>query len=237
MIVAADALPIEPVLPTLREALATAGVAVLQAPPGAGKTTRVPLALLDEPWLRGRRILMLEPRRLAARAAAHRMAETVGEAPGGLVGYRIRHETRVGPRTRLEVVTEGVRASPPGRRKVVLATSIAETSLTIDGVQVVVDGGWSRVPRYSPRSGMTRLVTVRVSRASADQRRGRAGRQGPGVCYRLWPGGRGVGAPAEEHAGDPGGRPRAARARAGRGRGRRFRGARLARPAAGCRAR
>jgi ATP-dependent RNA helicase HrpB len=335
---APDDLPIEPAIPELREALRSAGVAVLQAPPGAGKTTRVPLALLDEPWLAGRRIVMLEPRRLAARAAANRMAETLGEQPGATVGYRIRHETRVGPRTRVEVVTEGVltrmlqsdpalegaglivfdefherslhadlglaltlqtrailrpelrilimsatldggavaallggarivtsegrsypvdtrhlprrretpleaavastvraalaeeegdvlaflpgageirrvetlltgapaeiiplhgtlprelqdraiRPSPPGRRKVVLATSIAETSLTIEGVRVVVDGGLSRVPRYSPRSGMTRLATVRVSRASADQRRGRAGRQGPGVCYRLW---------------------------------------------------
>ena len=331
-------LPIEPALPALRQALAGAGAAVLQAPPGAGKTTRVPLALLDEPWLLGRRIVMLEPRRLAARAAARRMAETLGENPGGTVGYRIRHETRVGPRTRIEVVTEGVltrllqsdpaleafglvifdefhersihadlglaltlqsrtlvredlrvlvmsatldgapvaqllggapiitsegRSHPvetrhrpprvgtrveaavaaavrealaadvgdvlaflpgageirraeamlgdasadvvplhgslpqalqdralgpslPGRRKVVLATSIAETSLTIDGVRIVVDGGLARVPRYSPRSGMTRLATVRVSRASADQRRGRAGRQAPGVCYRLW---------------------------------------------------
>jgi ATP-dependent helicase HrpB len=331
-------LPIEPVLPTLRQALTAAGAAVLQAPPGAGKTTRVPLALLDEAWLRGRRIVMLEPRRLAARAAARRMAETLGETPGETVGYRIRHETRVGPRTRIEVVTEGVltrllqsdpaleafglvifdefhersihadlglaltlqsrtllredlrvlvmsatldgapvalllggapivtsegRSHPvetrhrpsragtrieaavaaavrealaadagdilaflpgageirrteamlgdvpadvvplhgslpqalqdralgpslPDRRKVVLATSIAETSLTIDGVRVVVDGGLSRVPRYSPRTGMTRLATVRVSRASADQRRGRAGRQAPGICYRLW---------------------------------------------------
>jgi ATP-dependent helicase HrpB len=331
-------LPIEPALPALRQALAAAGAAVLQAPPGAGKTTRVPLALLDEAWLAGRRIVMLEPRRLAARAAARRMAETLGQTPGGTVGYRIRHETRVGPRTRIEVVTEGVltrllqsdpaleafglvifdefhersihadlglaltlqtrtllredlrvlvmsatldgapvalllggapivtsegRSHPvetrhrppragarveaavagavrealvadagdilaflpgageirraeamlgdvaadviplhgslpqtlqdralgpsvPGRRKVVLATSIAETSLTIDGVRVVVDGGLMRVPRYSPRSGMTRLATVRVSRASADQRRGRAGRQAPGVCYRLW---------------------------------------------------
>ncbi len=331
-------LPIEPALPALRLALAGAGAAVLQAPPGAGKTTRVPLALLDEAWLAGRRIVMLEPRRLAARAAARRMAETLGETPGETVGYRIRHETRVGPRTRIEVVTEGVltrllqsdpaleafglvifdefhersihadlglaltlqshtllrddlrvlvmsatldgapvalllggapivtsegRSHPvetrhrpsragtrveaavaatirealaadtgdvlaflpgageirraeamlgdvpadvvplhgtlpqalqdralgpslPGRRKVVLATSIAETSLTIDGVRVVVDGGLARVPRYSPRSGMTRLATVRVSRASADQRRGRAGRQAPGICYRLW---------------------------------------------------
>lgn len=311
---------------------------MLQAPPGAGKTTRVPLALLAEPWLAGRRIVLLEPRRLAARAAARRMAETLGEFPGDTVGYRIRHETRVGPSTRVEVVTEGVltrmlqadpaledaglivfdefherslhadlglalslqtrallrddlrllvmsatleggpvsallggapiitgegqsypvdtryvparpgtrleaavaatvrqaldahpgdvlaflpgageirrteallrdahadviplygampqelqdralRPAPHGRRKVVLATSIAETSLTIDGVRVVVDGGFSRVPRYAPRTGMTRLATVRVTRASADQRRGRAGRQAPGVCYRLW---------------------------------------------------
>jgi ATP-dependent RNA helicase HrpB len=331
-------LPIEPVLPALRQALTAASAAVLQAPPGAGKTTRVPLALLDEAWLRSRRIVMLEPRRLAARAAARRMAETLGETPGDTVGYRIRHETRVGTRTRIEVVTEGVltrllqsdpaleayglvifdefhersihadlglaltlqsrmllredlrvlvmsatldgapvalllggapivtsegrshpvetrhrparagtrveaavaaavrealaadtgdilaflpgtgeirrteamlgdvpadvvplhgslpqalqdRALGPGlpdRRKVVLATSIAETSLTIDGIRVVVDGGLSRVPRYSPRSGMTHLATVRVSRASADQRRGRAGRQAAGICYRLW---------------------------------------------------
>jgi ATP-dependent helicase HrpB len=313
-------------------------MAVLQAPPGAGKTTRVPLALLDEPWLGGARILMLEPRRLAARAAAARMADTLGERVGDTIGYRIRHDTRVGPHTRIEVLTEGVltrmllgdpgldqtglvifdefhersihadlglaltlqsrailrpdlrilvmsatlegepvarllggapivtsegRSFPiethhvpfrdgvrvearvaaavrrsleddtgdvlaflpgaaeirraerllqgvaaqviplhgslpperqdlalrpigPGRRKIVLATSIAETSLTVEGVRVVVDGGLARMPRYSPRSGMTRLVTVRVSRASADQRRGRAGRQGPGVCYRLW---------------------------------------------------
>ena len=334
----ADPLPIDPTLPELRAALRGGRRVVLQAPPGAGKTTRVPLALLDEPWLAGRRIVMLEPRRLAARAAARRMAETLGQQPGATVGFRIRHETRIGPRTRIEVVTEGVltrmlrtdpgleavglvvfdefhersvhadlglaltlqsqtvlredlrilvmsatldggpvgallggapivtsegrshpvetrhvprrpgtgveaavasavrealardegdvlaflpgageirraatlladvpaeviplhgslpqalqdramRASSPGHRKVVLATSIAETSLTIDGVRVVVDGGLSRVPRYSPRSGMTRLATVRVSRASADQRRGRAGRQAPGVCYRLW---------------------------------------------------
>jgi ATP-dependent helicase HrpB len=331
-------LPIEPALPRLREALRASTAAVLQAPPGAGKTTRVPLALLEEPWLAGQRIALLEPRRLAARLAAGRMAELLGQAPGGTVGYRIRHDTRVGPRTRIEVVTEGVltrmlladpalegfglvifdefhersihadlglalalqsraylrpelrllvmsatldggpiaallggapvvtsegrsfpvetrylsprpglrvegavaaavrevlatesgdilaflpgtgeirraaallddvaadviplhgtlphelqdraiRASPAGRRKVVLATSIAETSLTIDGVRVVVDGGQARVPRYSPRSGMARLVTVRVSRASADQRRGRAGRTAPGICYRLW---------------------------------------------------
>ena len=331
-------LPIEDALPTLREALARVGAAVLQAPPGAGKTTRAPIALLDEPWLAGRRILMLEPRRVAARAAAARMADVLGEHPGGRVGYRIRHEARVGALTKVEVLTEGILARmlqhdpaledvglvifdefherslhadlglaltlqsrailrgdlrvlvmsatldgvpvaallgqaptitsegrqhsvatrylPPrrglkteaavasavrtalaeeegdvlaflpgaaeirrtvallgsvaaeilplhgtlspgdqqralqpassGRRKVVLATSIAETSLTIDGVRIVVDSGWSRVPRYSPRTGMTKLVTVRVSRASADQRRGRAGRQAPGVCYRLW---------------------------------------------------
>ena len=333
-----DPLPIDAALPALRDALRAAGVAVLQAPPGAGKTTRVPLALLHELWLGGGRIVMLEPRRLATRAAAARMADTLGQRVGATVGYRIRHETRTGPGTRIEVVTEGVltrllRADPgldgtgliifdefhersihadlglaltlqsrailrpdlrilvmsatlegepvaallggapiitsegrsfpvetrhvpsrhslgvearvatavrraldddtgdllvflpgaaeirrterllkdvaaeviplhgslprdrqdralrpaaQGRRKVVLATSIAETSLTVDGVRVVVDGGLARVPRYSPRTGMTRLATVRVSLASADQRRGRAGRQGPGVCYRLW---------------------------------------------------
>jgi ATP-dependent helicase HrpB len=335
-------LPIESAIPGLRDALRTAGAAVLQAPPGAGKTTRVPLALLAEPWLVGGKIVMLEPRRLAARAAARRMADTLGERVGATVGYRVRMDTRVGPATRIEVVTEGVltrmlqsdpslegvglvifdefherslhadlglalvlqsravlrddlrvlvmsatldggpvaellgdvpvvtsegRAFPvetrylprpveghaepavaravraaldahdgdllvflpgageirrveglladdgvgagvrvaplhgtlgqdaqdaavqpsrPGERKVVLATSIAETSLTIEGVRVVVDGGWMRVPRFSPRTGMTRLETVRVTRASADQRRGRAGRVGPGVCYRLW---------------------------------------------------
>jgi ATP-dependent helicase HrpB len=339
-------LPIEQVLPELRAALRAGPSAVLQAPPGAGKTTRVPLALLDEPWLGGRKIVMLEPRRLAARAAARRMADTLGERVGETVGHRVRMDTRVGPGTRIEVVTEGVltrlvlddpaledvglvvfdefhernlvsdlglalclqsrellrddlrllvmsatldgaavaallgapgagpaplvtsegrgfpvetryaerrpegwvepavaaavrgalardagdvlvflpgaaeirraasllgdvgrnvRLAPlygnlpqreqdaaiapgaPGERKVVLATSIAETSLTIEGVRVVVDAGLSRVPRFSPRSGMTRLETVRVSRAAADQRRGRAGRQAPGVCYRLWP--------------------------------------------------
>jgi ATP-dependent helicase HrpB len=331
-------LPIEPALPALREALADNVAAVLQAPPGAGKTTRVPLALLDEPWIAGGRIVMLEPRRLAARAAARRMAEMLGEEVGVTVGYRVRHDTRVGPRTRVEVVTEGVltrmlqsdpslagtgllifdefhersihadlglalalqaqtilrpdlrllvmsatldgapvaallgvarivtsegrshpvetrylarrqdhrvqsavagvireildaepgdllvflpgageirrveqllegvpatviplhgnlptelqdraiRPSPPGRRKVVLATAVAETSLTIEGVRIVVDSGLARLPRYSPRTGMTRLATVRVSRASAEQRRGRAGRLGPGLCLRLW---------------------------------------------------
>jgi ATP-dependent helicase HrpB len=335
-------LPIDSSLPDLRAALASSSGLVLQAPPGAGKTTRVPLALLDEPWLAGLRIIMLEPRRLAARAAATRMAASLGEAVGETVGYRIRFDSRVGPRTRIEVVTEGIltrmlqddpslpgigllifdefherslnadlglalalesqqslrddlklvvmsatidggpvarlmgdvpvvtsegrafpvetrflarpdprrftdevaaavvraldaedgdvlvflpgtaeirrvesrlaehpaadgvilaplygdlsqeaqdRALQPardGRRKVVLATAIAETSLTIEGVRIVVDGGQMRVPRFDPRSGMTRLVTLPVSRASADQRRGRAGRLGPGVCWRLW---------------------------------------------------
>ncbi|AYC34389.1 ATP-dependent helicase HrpB [Pseudomonas cavernae] len=339
-------LPIDSVLPELRAALATRHEVVLEAPPGAGKTTRVPLALLDEPWLAGQRILMLEPRRLAARAAAERLASELGEQVGETVGYRIRLDSKVGPRTRIEVVTEGILArrlqddpaldgvglvifdefhersldadlalalclngrellrdepplklllmsatlegerlsallgdapvvrsagrmfpvatqwgaplqpgaaleprvvqtvlqalgeqpgsllvflpgqaeirrvherlaealgeqveillcplhgeldlaaqraaiepAPAGRRKVVLATNIAETSLTIDGVRVVVDAGLARVPRFDPGSGMTRLVTQRISRASATQRAGRAGRLQPGVCYRLW---------------------------------------------------
>ncbi|MDB4897909.1 MAG: hrpB, partial [Firmicutes bacterium] len=101
-------LPIEPILPLLADALRARSSSVLVAPPGAGKTTRVPLALLDEPWLAGRRILMLEPRRLAARAAAHFMAATLGETVGETVGYRVRHDTQVGPTTRIEVITEGV---------------------------------------------------------------------------------------------------------------------------------
>lgn len=335
-------LPIDEVLASLHDALAARRSVVLQAPPGAGKTTRVPLALLDAPWLAGQRMVMLEPRRLAARAAARRMASTLGQPVGEMVGVRVRGETRISARTRVEVVTEGVltrmlqrdpsldgvglllfdeyherslqadlglalavqaqellrpelrllvmsatldvaavsallgeapvitsrgRAYPvdirhvprrdgqrvegavaaavrraverdegsvlaflpgageirrthellsdgslprgvrlhplygdlpadaqdaaiaparPDERKVVLATAIAETSLTIDGVRVVVDGGLSRVPRFSPRSGMTRLETVRVSQASAEQRAGRAGRTAPGICYRLW---------------------------------------------------
>lgn len=328
-----DPLPINAVLPALRAALHAAGRAVLMAPPGAGKTTRVPLALLDD--VPGR-ILMLEPRRIAARAAADRMAATLAEAPGATVGYRIRGESV--PGRRIEVVTEGIltrmiqsdpslegvgcvifdefherslnadlglaltaqarallrpdlwlvvmsatldaqpvaallddapviiaegRAFPvetrwldrprpaaqrwdhamaglitqaaaeapgdilaflpgegeirrvaslldlpgidirplygalplaeqraaiapgPGRR-VVLATSIAETSLTIEGVRIVVDGGRARRARFDPGSGMTRLVTERVSRAEATQRTGRAGRVAPGICYRLW---------------------------------------------------
>ncbi|WP_298955531.1 ATP-dependent helicase HrpB [uncultured Methylobacterium sp.] len=337
-------LPIDAVLGDLAAALAAGSSAVLVAPPGAGKTTRVPLALLDAPWRGDGRIILLEPRRLAARAAADRMAATLGEEVGGLVGLRVRLGSKVSARTRIEVVTEGVfarmilddpelsgiaavlfdefhersldadlglalaldaqgglredlrllvmsatldgarvaarmggapviesqgrafpvetrhldrdpqqrieeavadavmralraepgsvlaflpgqgeirrtetllrsrldghpdvdlaplygamergeqdravRPSPAGRRKVVLATSIAETSLTIEGVRVVVDSGLARVPVYEPDLGLTRLVTVRASRAAADQRRGRAGRTQPGVCYRLWP--------------------------------------------------
>lgn len=335
-------LPIDLVMPELMNTLRTRTSAVVIASPGAGKTTRVPLALLDEPWLAGRRIVMLEPRRLAARSAARFMAASLGEQVGETVGYRVKMDTRVGPRTRIEVVTEGVltrmlqedpsleevglvifdefherslhadlglalalqarslfredlrllvmsatleakpvaellgdapvivsegrmfpvetrflkhrvegRIEPavvriihesllrdegdllvflpgageirrveslllesrlpagvkiaplygalpqelqdraiergkPGERKIVLATSIAETSLTVEGVRIVIDSGLMRVPQFSPRTGMTRLVTMSVSRASADQRRGRAGRLGPGVCYRMW---------------------------------------------------
>jgi len=338
----ATPLPIDDALPRLTAALAANNCAVLVAPPGAGKTTRVPLVLLDEAWATNKKILVLEPRRLAARAAAARMAWTLGEQVGDTVGLRVRFGSKISKRTRIEVVTEGVftrlilddpsldgiaavlfdefhersldadlglalardaqqalredlrllvmsatldgarvsallgdapviesegrsfpvgtrylgrdareriepqvagavdralradagsllvflpgaaeirrtetllkervrdpnvdivalygaleareqdRAispSPPGRRKVVLATSIAETSLTIEGVRVVIDSGLSRVPRYEPDVALTRLETVRVSRAAADQRRGRAGRTEPGVCYRLW---------------------------------------------------
>lgn len=339
---AAPDLPVRAVLGDLGRALADGPNAVLVAPPGAGKTTLVPLALADAPWAAGGRVVVLEPRRLAARAAAARLAALAGTRVGDLVGHRMRGDTRVSAATRIEVVTEGVlvrmlhddaalegvaavvfdefhersldadvglafcvdvqrtlrddlrlvvmsatlaaepvarllgdapvvvsegrahsvrtvfhptpadrlweramadavaaalrdadgdvlafcpgageiervrrlvaervdeRAvavlplhgtlppaaqdaalapDPQGRRKVVLATSIAETSLTIDGVRVVVDGGLARVPRFDVARGMGRLETVRVSRASADQRRGRAGRQAPGVCHRLW---------------------------------------------------
>lgn len=335
-------LPIESVLPTLLQALAADGLALLQAPPGAGKTTRVPLALLDAPWRNGR-ILLLEPRRLAARAAARRLAAQLDERPGRTVGLTTRTERIGGARTSIEVVTEGVltrrlqrdpaledtavvifdefherslqadlglalclqmrellrpdlrllvmsatldaerlaewmqpapvirsggcshpvrvhhgafapdarsaapaaaravedvlrsdpgsvlaflpgrqeieqtarllrerldpeviiaplhgqlapeaqdaaiRPVPEGRRKVVLATDIAETSLTIEGITVVVDCGLARRPRFDPRSGLTRLQTVRISRSNAEQRCGRAGRTGPGTCIRLWP--------------------------------------------------
>ncbi len=333
-------LPIDAVLFELKNALLAYDSAVLQAPPGAGKTTRVPLALLDEPWLAGKTILMLEPRRLAATNAARFMAGQLGEEVGTSVGYVIRYERRTSRTTRIEVVTEGIltrrlqsdpelsgvglvifdefhernltsdlalalcrdaqqglredlkllvmsatldgepiarllgdcpvvtsegrsypvdlrylgkdpqgrvaeytaaavqkalsesegdvlvflpgageirrcqqlleellspggalvcplfgdlpfaeqeRAILPGpRRKVVLATNIAETSLTIEGVAVVVDAGLERRPRFDPAAGVSRLERVRVSAASATQRAGRAGRLGPGVCYRLW---------------------------------------------------
>lgn len=336
-------LPIHEALPALKAALSARNAAVLVAPPGAGKTTVVPLELLAESWRGEGKIIVLEPRRLAARAAAERMARTLGQKVGETVGYRVRMQSRTSAATRIEVVTEGVftrmilgdpelagvacvvfdefhersldadlglalardaqgllredlrllvmsatldgaavarllddapvveshgrsfpvdtlyfgrddrlrledqvaraveralaeetgsvlvflpgqgeilrtaerleerlrsrpeievaplygaldpaaqdRAIDPaaaGRRKVVLATSIAETSLTIEGVRVVIDSGLARVPRYDPASGLTRLATVRVSRAAADQRRGRAGRTEPGVCYRLW---------------------------------------------------
>ena len=335
-------LPIETILPELQQSLDVAPVLLLTAQPGAGKTTRVPLALLDAAWLTGRKIIMLEPRRLAARAAAHRMASGRREAVGQTVGYRIRLDTKVGPATKIEVVTEGIltrllqqdpslsdyglvifdefherslhadvglalcleaqrlfrpdlrllimsatletdrlaatldgtavlrcdgqafpvetrylgtprtvrledtvvdtirqvlatesgsllvflpgmaeirrverglherglpssvllaplhgelpqaqqdqaiQPAPAGLRKVVLATSIAETSLTIEGIRVVIDSGLMRVPRFDPNRGLTRLDTLRVTHDSADQRRGRAGRLEPGLCYRLW---------------------------------------------------
>jgi ATP-dependent RNA helicase HrpB len=335
-------LPIDAVLDELSRTLESHNVAVLVAPPGAGKTTRVPLALLDAPWTRNRKIIVLEPRRIAARASAERMAKSLGERAGETVGYRVRFGSKVSRATRIEVVTEGIfsrqilddpelsgvaavlfdefhersldadlglalardaqtglredlrllvmsatldgarvarllgdapvvasegrafpvetrylgrkpdaplerqmadaigaalradpgsvlaflpgaaeirrtqaflserindasieivplfgaldsavqdRAiapAPKGHRKVVLATSIAETSLTIEGVRIVVDSGLSRVPRYEPDIALTRLETVRASRAAVDQRRGRAGRIEPGICYRLW---------------------------------------------------
>ncbi|MBN9468965.1 MAG: ATP-dependent helicase HrpB [Bosea sp.] len=340
------ALPIDAVLDDLSAALRARPNAVLVAPPGAGKTTRVPLALLDEPWAqngsKGGKLIVLEPRRLAARGAAARMAQTLCERVGETVGLRVRLGSKIGPKTRIEVVTEGVFArmilddpalegvaavlfdefhersldadfglalaldaqaglredlrilvmsatldgarvarllgdaaviesqgraypvetrylgrdplkriedqvtdavllalneqrgsllvflpgqgeirrveerlrekirdpaveiaplygaldqaeqdravlpAPKGRRKIVLATAIAETSLTIEGVRVVIDSGLARVPLYEPDIGITRLVTQRASRAASDQRRGRAGRTEPGICYRLW---------------------------------------------------
>jgi ATP-dependent helicase HrpB len=335
--------PVDQIIPRLSEALGHGPAALLVAEPGAGKTTRVPLRLLDWPWLKNQKIVMLEPRRLAARNAAHRMAETLGEEVGETVGYTVRLERRVSARTRIEVVTEGIltrrlqqdpelagtglvifdefhersldadfglaltldiqrglrddlkilvmsatldaarvaahlgdapvidapgrvfpvetryldkaqrqtisadavravyraldetdtsilvflpgeaeirrteealnagglprntvvrplygamsfaeqdaaiRPSPAGERKIVLATTIAETSLTIDGIGAVIDTGFKRAPRFDPATGMTALETIRVSLASADQRRGRAGRLGPGIGYRLWP--------------------------------------------------
>ncbi|MCC5865390.1 MAG: ATP-dependent helicase HrpB [Wenzhouxiangella sp.] len=333
-------LPIDTELPALLAAMAEHACVLLSAPPGAGKTTRVPLALLDAPWVAGRRILMLEPRRLAARSAARYMARSLGEPVGQRVGYRTRLDTRVSAATRIEVVTEGVLTrmvqsdpaltevacvifdefherslnadlglalvresqqalredlrvlvmsatlavealskllddppliesegrsfpvqvhyrpcsrgkplishtaatirhaldqedgsllvflpgigeirrlveqlgelpgncqlcplygnlrpeaqdaaiapAPSGQRKVVLATAIAESSLTIEGVRVVIDSGQQRRSAFDPNSGMSRLITEPVSRASAEQRAGRAGRIEPGVCYRLW---------------------------------------------------
>ena len=339
-------LPVDEVIPALTAALGKGNNAVLQAPPGAGKTTRIPLALLNEPWLNGKRILMLEPRRLAARSAAHYMARQLNEPAGATVGYRVRMDSRISKHTRIEVLTEGVltrllqddpnltdvglvifdefherslqadlglalcleiqtalrddlrllvmsatlageavstllgdapiitstgrsfpvetrylppdprrttghafldhvaaaikraiteesgnilvflpgRAeikrverllresepgsqiricplygelskdaqdqailpTPAGQRKVVLATAIAETSLTIEGIRVVIDSGWEREPRFDPVSGLTRLTSLPASQASAEQRRGRAGRLEAGVCYRLW---------------------------------------------------
>ncbi|CUU13693.1 ATP-dependent helicase HrpB [Bradyrhizobium sp. JR7.2] len=335
-------LPIDAVLDDLSRTLEAHNSAVLVAPPGAGKTTRVPLALLDAPWAAGKKIIVLEPRRIAARASAERMAKSLGERAGETVGYRVRFGSKISRATRIEVVTEGIftrqilddpelsgiaavlfdefhersldadmglalardaqtglredlrilvmsatldgarvarllgeapvvesegrafpvetrylgrkadapverqmadaiasalradggsvlaflpgaaeirrtqnflservqdasieivplfgaldaavqdRAiapAPKGTRKVVLATSIAETSLTIEGVRIVVDSGLARVPRYEPDIGLTRLETVRAARAAVDQRRGRAGRTEPGVCYRLW---------------------------------------------------
>ncbi|MBP2641354.1 MAG: ATP-dependent helicase HrpB [Firmicutes bacterium] len=335
-------LPIEAILPELKQTIAASSNVVLVAQPGAGKTTRVPLALMEEPWLGGRKIIMLEPRRLAARTVARYMAAVLGEQVGRTVGYRVHRDTCATPQTRIEVVTEGILTrmlqndpalenvglvifdefherslqadlglalalecqavlredikimvmsatletenvasllgnapvirsegknfpvdtyhlirpaqekleaavaakvqealrhqegdilvflpgtgeikrverllrerlaadkikirplygelsqeqqdaallpANPGQRKIVLATSIAQTSLTVEGVQVVIDSGLMRVSRFSPRTGMSRLETVKVSRHSADQRRGRAGRLGPGSCYRLW---------------------------------------------------
>lgn len=335
--------PVDDIIPDLKAALGSRPSAILVAEPGAGKTTRVPLALLDEAWMRAKKIVMLEPRRLAARSAAARMAQTLGEDVGQTVGYTVRLERKVSKATRIEVVTEGILArrlqgdpelsdtalvifdefhersldgdlglalcldvqrslrpdlkilimsatldvaqlkskigeaevlettgrmfpvtveyldkatrqsliadttkavykvardvrgsilvflpgegeirrvaeallkdepdartdirplfgsmamaeqdaalkpSPEGRRKIVLATTIAETSLTIDGIEAVIDTGFKRVARFDPASGMAGLETIRVSQASAEQRKGRAGRLGPGRCYRLWP--------------------------------------------------
>lgn len=331
--------PVEEVISELRDKLISNRIVVLQAPPGAGKSTILPLRLLDEQWLQGRKIIMLEPRRLATRSVALRMASLLDEEPGKTIGYRVRFESVVSSNTRCEVVTEGILTRmiqsdnaledvglvifdefhersihadlalalcqqvqqllrndlrilimsatldsdqiagvlkapvitstgkqypvslrylsvdkgaplatsilkvirkaiaeeegdilvflpgtgdihrvmelldngidnvsihplygdlsfkkqqdaimrhPKGMRKVVLATSIAETSLTIEGITIVIDSGFSRVPKFDPRSGLTRLETIRVTRDSADQRAGRAGRLTAGICYRLW---------------------------------------------------
>lgn len=332
--------PVLAIVSELKQALKDHRIVILQAPPGAGKSTVLPLQVLEEPWLKNKKMIMLEPRRLAARSVAHRMASMLREEVGERVGFRIRFEHVVGTKTRIEVVTEGILTrmlqsdntladtglvifdefherslqadlalaltlqvqqilrddlrvlimsatldgqnlsgllgnvpvissegkqypitiqyhnidpdaflpvrvtkmirkalaeqhgdmlvflpgvgeirktqellelentgcmvlplygelpfkkqqqaivpDPAGRRKIVLATSIAETSLTIEGITTVIDSGYARVPRFDLRSGLTRLTTVRVTKDSADQRAGRAGRLGPGVCYRLW---------------------------------------------------
>ncbi len=332
------ALPIDAVTPQILSALETQNRLVLAAPPGAGKSTRLPLKLLDAPWLEGRRILILEPRRIAARMAAERMAASLGERPGGVIGLSTRVDRRVSSATRIEVITDGlftrrilddpelsgvgavlfdefherslsadlglalaldaqgalredlrllimsatldvarmagalsapaiesegrqypvetiylgkgqdrvedqtasavrralreqegsilvflpgrgeilrtaerledlpgdvmvaplfgalspaeqdraVSPAPAGKRKVVIATDIAESALTIEGVSTVIDAGLARLAQFDPASGASELVTRRASLASVDQRRGRAGRLGPGVCYRLW---------------------------------------------------
>ncbi len=337
--------PIQPLLAEIRQRLRTGTRLVIEAPPGAGKTTQVPLALLDEPWLEGRRILVLEPRRIAARSAAEYMANQRGEAIGATIGYRIRRESKVSAATRIEVVTEGIltrllqsdpelpgigaivfdefherhlhgdlgaalaldvqaqlrsdlrlvvmsatldgeriarwldaprltsagrsfavvathpparageqwpergwpthlrrtvtqalhendgdvlvflpgrreidtarrqladldahidvvslhgdldiaaqrmalQAAPAGRRRIVLSTNVAESSVTLPGIRAVIDSGLAREPRFDPNSGFTRLASVSISQASADQRAGRAGRLADGRCYRLWP--------------------------------------------------
>ncbi len=330
-------LPIHDILPELLSALAKSSAAVLTAEPGSGKTTIAPLVLLDQPWLDGRKIIILEPRRLAARAAAVRMSELVGDRVGGTIGYRVRFDSKVSRATRIEVVTEGIMirmlqndpelgdtglvifdefherslqgdlalalcldarqlrqglkvlvmsatidsgeigalldnspvisgqgrcfpvsveylqrqstesitgrtikgidkalveqqgdilvflpgageirfvldhydkrtdlaclplygdlplekqnlvfAGVPGKRRLILTTPIAETSLTIEGITTVVDSGQLKSPRFDPASGLTRLETIPISKGSAEQRAGRAGRLGPGHCYRLW---------------------------------------------------
>lgn len=334
-------LPIHEVVPEIKSALAENNTVILQASPGAGKSTVLPPLLLDETWLLGKKIIMLEPRRLAAKAIAWRLAEQMGQEPGETIGYRVRFDSRCGKNTRLEVVTEGILTrmlqhdnsledvglvifdefherslhadlalaicresqqvlrndlrilimsatldgenlslllgdapviqsegrqypvtciysesdknisiaqntsrvilkalreqtgdilaflpgsgdihrvndlltnafddviiyplygdlphqlqqqailpDPHGKRKIILSTSIAETSLTIEGVKIVVDSGYSRVAKFDPRTGMTRLETIRSTLDTANQRAGRAGRLSPGFCYRLWP--------------------------------------------------
>lgn len=332
--------PVHEIIPQLKQTLSINGITILQAPPGAGKSTVLPIELINEPWLNNRKIIMLEPRRLAAKSVANRMSQLLDEDVGTRVGYRVRFESKISKSTQIEVVTEGILTrliqsdnaleeyslvifdefherslnadlalaltlqvqqllrpdlkilimsatldgeklsqqlnntpiitsqgkqypienryvtpdankplvpqiastvkkafrevdgdvltflpgageinrvfdmlsdenldaeifklygdlnfqqqqkallpNPNGKRKIILSTSIAETSLTIEGIKAVVDCGLSRVPRFDPRSGMTKLETIKVSKDSADQRAGRAGRLGPGVCYRMW---------------------------------------------------